>query len=165
MRKTKKVKVTKEEVQVTDIVCNMCAQSCCNQKRKEKPDANFMNEYSGLIEAVVSGGYDSEVVGDGVAWRFSLCEGCLNQVVSKFKIPHEVKDSSLSSEFESAEKLEKRRAKLTNSYRKECIDILAKNTDLTKKELIKKTTEELFKLYQDYSSWDEVMPKAIRAKS
>jgi hypothetical protein len=72
-----KTKQINEQV-ITDILCNKCGQSC-------KKECGFL----GLIEAKVSGGFDSYPLSDGVNYTFSICEHCLNSMFDKFKIPVE----------------------------------------------------------------------------
>jgi hypothetical protein len=40
----------------------------------------------GLIEATVSGGYDSTHLDDGDVYTFSLCERCLKELIDSFKL-------------------------------------------------------------------------------
>lgn len=63
---------------ITDYICNNCGHSC---------KKGF--DYEGLLEAKVVGGYSSEQIGDMICWKFSLCEDCLKDISSKFKIPVE----------------------------------------------------------------------------
>lgn len=68
MIKTSKIMIEKEVID--DVICNKCGASMYNGK------ANIGNCF-GLIEAKVSGGYDSPVLGDCETYTFSLCERCL----------------------------------------------------------------------------------------
>lgn len=145
MRKIKKVKVTKEENQTVDILCNMCGKSCNNKIRVGKK-AEFVNYY-GLIEVEVGGGYDSEVIGDLNTWRFSLCEHCLqDKVVSKFKIPHEVKDNDISCEFMTEKALEKKRKQRVEESKERYIQKLMLQGH-KRKDLKKLSLKKLNKLY------------------
>lgn len=65
-----------DETVTTDILCNACGKSC-------RHAAGFY----GLIEAEAHGGYFSKLIPDQVTWTFSLCEECLKNLKSTFKIP------------------------------------------------------------------------------
>lgn len=83
MRLTKTVNVIKETT--VDILCNMCGLSLSNEIRHSR-DAEF--GFSGLNEVEVVGGYDSEAIGDGTSYTFSICEHCLvDKVFTQFTIP------------------------------------------------------------------------------
>lgn len=62
---------------VEDVFCNKCGMSC-----KSPQGYNY-----GLIEAEVIGGYESTHIGDGDVHKFSLCERCLQKMISKFLYP------------------------------------------------------------------------------
>ena len=74
MIKTSKQSITTDVVE--DVICNKCGQSL-------KSDMNF----TGLTEATVRGLYDSPKLTDETAYTFSLCEECLLDLFSTFKIP------------------------------------------------------------------------------
>jgi hypothetical protein len=61
--------------------CNGCGEPLC-PKPNDGPH--------GLIEATVSGGYDSPHLLDLTAYTFSLCEKCLRQLFDGFKVPPKV---------------------------------------------------------------------------
>jgi hypothetical protein len=75
-------------------LCNLCGLSCA------APNLSFSKEQEdlGLIECVVSGGYDSTpgngegALDDTIAYEFSLCEFCLDWLFVQFKIPVAVSD-------------------------------------------------------------------------
>ncbi len=74
-------------------LCNLCGLSC------KPPNPSFSeNEDLGLIDCVVSGGYDSTpgngegALDDTIAYEFSLCEFCLDWLFVQFKIPVTVSD-------------------------------------------------------------------------
>lgn len=69
-------KQTIENEVVEDILCNRCGKSCKNQA----------GDFDGLIEAEVCGGYYSEKFEDGLRISFSICETCLVDIISNFKI-------------------------------------------------------------------------------
>ena len=71
--------------QIEDIICNNCGSSC-----RKNQDCGF----EGLIEVEASGGYESEIIGDGSSISFSLCEGCLIAITNKFKHPPLKKDEN-----------------------------------------------------------------------
>lgn len=70
--------VLEQHQTVVDVLCNKCEKSC-------QTDCG----YEGLIEAVVRGGYGSKI-GDDVEFVFSLCEDCLIDLLSSFKIKEEI---------------------------------------------------------------------------
>jgi hypothetical protein len=78
MRITRKKTVTKEIEVTTDVLCNKCGKTC------SMPHAAL--QHFGLIEAEVSGGFDSTVLEDLHTYTFSLCEVCLKELFSTFKI-------------------------------------------------------------------------------
>ncbi len=61
---------------IEDVFCNKCGSSC-----KSPQGAMY-----GLIEATVSGGYESNYLGDGDVHTFSLCERCVSKMIGQFKI-------------------------------------------------------------------------------
>lgn len=83
MIKTVKETVTREVEYVEDVICNRCGNTC------KPPDAS---DFYGLIEARVSGGYWSPRLGDMRVYVFSLCENCLDELFSTFKIDPLVDD-------------------------------------------------------------------------
>lgn len=70
-----------------DVACNLCGLSCVQHLSDE------LAVYGGLINARVCGGYSSTpgngvgALDDTVAYKFSLCEFCLDWLFSQFKIP------------------------------------------------------------------------------
>lgn len=62
-------------------VCNGCGGSMCATKGRPDGDSPF-----GLVEAKVSGHYDSDHLLDGTSYMFSLCEGCLRKMFREFKV-------------------------------------------------------------------------------
>jgi hypothetical protein len=60
---------------LVDTLCNKCGESC--------GEGDYPH---GLIEAEVHGGYDSPVLEDQHAYKFSLCEKCLATLFREFKI-------------------------------------------------------------------------------
>lgn len=73
------MKTTKKETQevevIVDVFCNKCGESC----------KGAIGNLNGLIEAKVSGAYDSTHIGDGDVYEFSLCEKCLSELFDTFK--------------------------------------------------------------------------------
>jgi hypothetical protein len=67
---------TREVEVIEDIFCNKCGISCKSE---------WGNSFYGLIEVVVTGGYESTHLGDMSEWCFSLCEGCLDELFKTFK--------------------------------------------------------------------------------
>ena len=77
-----------EEVSVvTDIICNRCGKSL----------VSVSGEFYGLIEHNYETGYESPVLPDGHIYKFSICETCLTDFFSIFKIPPEDIDLSTCS--------------------------------------------------------------------
>lgn len=71
------------EQEVTlDILCNNCGSSC-----KSKYYFDNYRPHVGLLEIEVSGSYWSSELSDCTTYQFSLCEKCLTEMFSKFKIP------------------------------------------------------------------------------
>lgn len=99
-------KVQKEVDVTTDIICNKCGDTCTPVSARAprgtpvkwiegvglveiSEEESFLrgpNAY-GLIEAQVSGGYDSTDLEDCKNYTFSLCEPCLGALFKTFKIP------------------------------------------------------------------------------
>jgi len=77
---------------VAEVLCNLCGQSCTLEP------GPLGGGQCGLIDAEVSGGYNSTpgngsgALDDGVKYKFSLCEFCLDWLFWAFVIPVEVKD-------------------------------------------------------------------------
>lgn len=76
----KKTKIIKTEV-IVDVICNNCGESC----RSKAINENF----EGLIEIEVNGSYGTEFLDDMTKYKFSLCEKCLSNMFSKFKMQPE----------------------------------------------------------------------------
>lgn len=68
--------VLKPTQEIEDVFCNKCGMSC----------RGHIGNLNGLIEATVSGGYDSTHLDDGDVYTFSLCEGCLKALIDSFKL-------------------------------------------------------------------------------
>ena len=74
-----------EIIVVEDILCNKCGGSCAisvgdyldNKFQKHK------HYYGGLIEKEVTGCYSSTVLEDLTSYKFSLCEKCLMEMLSR----------------------------------------------------------------------------------
>jgi hypothetical protein len=69
-----KKKIRKQVEVVTGVLCNRCKCSCLRD-----------GEMYGL-SAVVSGGYNSTYLEDMVMYCFELCEKCLLELFTEFKI-------------------------------------------------------------------------------
>lgn len=82
-------------------LCNLCGLSC-----KPSNPSFDEDETLGLIDCVVSGGYDSTpgngegTLDDTMQYKFSLCEFCLDWLFVQFKIPVEVYDHPALAKFE-----------------------------------------------------------------
>jgi hypothetical protein len=68
--------VEKEVEEIVDIFCNKCGMSC----------KGHIGNFNGLIEAKVSGSFDSTHLDDGDMYCFSLCERCLKELIDSFKL-------------------------------------------------------------------------------
>lgn len=62
------------------LACNMCGIDL----RPDDDDSHSV-DYYGLPNAVVTGGYFSSHLSDLLAYRFSLCEGCLLNLFGTFQ--------------------------------------------------------------------------------
>lgn len=82
MRITSKKTITKEITFTEDILCNKCGKTC------KMPHAQL--QHYGLIEAEVTGGFDSTALEDLHTYTFSICEVCLKELFDTFSIPVEV---------------------------------------------------------------------------
>lgn len=71
--------VTQEETK--DILCNKCGDSLVPEGSQSSDD------FYGLVETIVTGGYFSTHLIDGATYTFSLCEGCLSELFKTFKYP------------------------------------------------------------------------------
>jgi hypothetical protein len=93
----KKIKVTRqiEEELVEDVLCNQCGESClpptCHTYDEPCTFEKIKNRFYGLINAEISGGFDSygpkTGLSDGINYSFSLCEKCLKKMFDNFKHP------------------------------------------------------------------------------
>jgi hypothetical protein len=94
MKQTKTIKKEVEVESTTDIICNLCGESCCLGPTygDDKPPYS----YGGLIEQIVTGGYNSTpgngegALDDMTEYSFSLCEFCLDHLFARFVVPPEV---------------------------------------------------------------------------
>lgn len=68
-----------------EIFCNKCSMSC----------RGHIGNFNGLIEARVCGAYDSSHLEDGSVYKFSLCERCLLELFSTFKLTSHYRGSYL----------------------------------------------------------------------
>ena len=82
---TKQVKKEIEVDEIQNIICNRCGESC-------KDNSPEWTEYCGLIEAKVEGRYSSPLISDETSYKFSLCEKCLLELFTTFKIAPEIKE-------------------------------------------------------------------------
>ena len=92
MKITRIITETKEVEVIDDILCNKCGESC------RTDDFDFGN-MEGLVEVAITGGYNSQYIGDMTQYTFSVCEKCLMDFVGTFKIPAEVVDFLNSGEI------------------------------------------------------------------
>jgi hypothetical protein len=90
MRTTETVSETREVTRTTDVLCNLCGGTCrLPSLPNQYVGAPNGDGYYGMIEAVATGGYQSESLEDMTYYRFSLCEGCLAELFARCKIPVE----------------------------------------------------------------------------
>ena len=61
--------------------CNQCGERCVS------PTEPLADSHYGLIGAVARGHYCSPVLDDCTAYKFDLCEQCLEKMFSNFKLP------------------------------------------------------------------------------
>lgn len=73
---------------VASYICNKCGGSLCD-------DGYYPY---GLVETKVGGGYNSEHLTDLLTYTFSICEKCLRDLFSTFKIPPTVTGESTYEE-------------------------------------------------------------------
>lgn len=75
--------------QQRDRACNLCGLSCLLRSDSREP----RSELGGLVDAEVLGGFESTpgngrgALDDGVRYRFSLCEFCIDWLFGQFRIP------------------------------------------------------------------------------
>lgn len=113
MIKHKKIKFKVTALVVKDVLCNKCGESLSKIHYKTSiGDGNFIpsqipehlpmknndnhsvfldpgQEFYGLVETEVHGGYLSTALQDYTKYRFSICEKCLVELFSTFVIPVE----------------------------------------------------------------------------
>jgi hypothetical protein len=68
--------LAKDIQEITEIFCNKCGMSC----------RGHVGNLNGLIEATVSGAYDSTHLEDGDVYTFSLCERCIKELIDSFQL-------------------------------------------------------------------------------
>lgn len=153
MRKTRKKVVKQEITETVDLLCNKCAKTLNNAKRyyPAKPGQKQEVYFEGLEEIEVHGGYYSKFIGDMTSIRFSLCEECVVDLTKTFKIPVDTKGDA-SGEYVPQPKYAALTEKLNKLNHKEWVNAvyllkLEQKEKVSKKELSKKTHEELAKMY------------------
>ncbi len=84
-------KITQEVVVVDEVRCNKCGELCSTPVQEDdvKARGNNHRDWYGLIEVGFTTGYFSSVLPDGMAYRFSLCEPCVKELMDTFKISAE----------------------------------------------------------------------------
>ena len=128
MRKTKKVTETKIVEKTSDIICNKCGVSCkvgnssdrwSKRLNKRVESKNFaQNDYDGILEYEVHGGYFSTLLGDMTSYRFSVCAACLLDLFKTFKVPVEIKDDNTGREYVSQDRYKEVSEKTRKAYQK-----------------------------------------------
>jgi len=92
MEKIRKVKITRLEDLIVDIVCNKCGKSCRGTDPSiDKNKKHYSKAFYGLIETTVYGSYFSPALTDETSYTFSLCEACIAKMIKKFVIPPKTK--------------------------------------------------------------------------
>lgn len=74
--------VQKDVEEVDDLICNLCGETL-----KQIISTDGMYNFCGLEEVSMNCGYGS--LNDGTTFTFSLCEKCVEELMSRFKIPAE----------------------------------------------------------------------------
>lgn len=82
-------KITQEIEVVTAVHCNKCGELCTTPHQETCLNGSSRRDWYGLIEVGFTTGYFSEVLPDGLSYRFSLCEPCVKELMNTFKIPAE----------------------------------------------------------------------------
>lgn len=77
--------VQKDVEEVDDLICNLCGETL-----KQIISTDGMYNFCGLEEVSMNCGYGS--LNDGTTFTFSLCEKCVEELMSRFKVPAEVYD-------------------------------------------------------------------------
>lgn len=82
----KKMEIRTRQVNtIVEVICNRCGNSCGTMT-----PASELPEFHGLIEVHVDGTYFSPHLADLMRYRFSICEKCLTELFSTFKIQPEM---------------------------------------------------------------------------
>lgn len=86
-------------------LCNLCGNTLLPIKWDGTRELRACNAESpdGLIEARVSGHYDSTYLSDCTTYEFSFCERCLRELFNRCKIPPKLSDYMHGGEGESYE--------------------------------------------------------------
>lgn len=92
----KKIETITQEIEVVAAVhCNKCGELCSTSSQEQHvttfggPLGNGRRDWYGLIEVGFTTGYFSDVLPDGMSYRFSLCEPCVKALMDSFKISAE----------------------------------------------------------------------------
>lgn len=143
---TKKVKRQFTEDKVVDVLCNKCGLSCNHSQKGQIPN------FYGLIEAEVHGGYESTHMNDMTRIKFSLCEKCISELNSSFKIPALIK-GEISSEYVTKKEYDKRDKLADAACQKEWISAIKETCKGLNQKipagLNKKNSQELYKIYHE----------------
>lgn len=74
---------TREVIDPKEILCNLCGETMCITENCSDHTSQIPH---GLIDASVSGGYDSFYLLDGINYTFSFCELCLRKLFIQCKV-------------------------------------------------------------------------------
>ena len=66
---------------IKDYICNQCGESCLKTL-----GGTDLKEFYGT-GILISGGYESTHIGDGICYSFELCEKCVAEIIKGLKIP------------------------------------------------------------------------------
>jgi hypothetical protein len=146
MEITKKVKKLVSENKIVDVLCNKCGSSCNHSPRGQT------SSFYGLIEVEVHGGYESTDLEDLTSIKFSLCEKCISELNSSFKIPAQIKGER-SSEYVSKKEYDKLNKLAELECKKEWVSVIKEACKQHKQKvpagLSKKNSNELYRIYHE----------------
>ena len=81
MKKIETVTEVSTNKKTSDIICNMCGESCM----VDLYGTDSKDFYGTSIN--IEGGYYSKHIGDGIGYKFDICEKCVANIIKNLKIP------------------------------------------------------------------------------
>ena len=78
---------TREVIDPKEVLCNLCGETMCISEKCSDFNSQIPH---GLVDASVSGGYDSFHLLDGTNYDFSFCELCLRKLFIQCKVKPKV---------------------------------------------------------------------------